>query len=47
MESVLDKTNLDIDSMLISWGLITGRYQDGAISSTKEQWPDKAKSGQF
>ena len=35
MESVLDKTNVDINSMLTNWGLMAGRYQDGVIKATK------------
>ena len=34
MES-LDKINLDVNTMLINWGLILGRYQDGVIRTTK------------
>ena len=35
MEFVLDKTNVDINSMLTNWGLMAGRYQDGVIKATK------------
>ena len=34
MES-LDKINLDVNTMLINWGLILGRYQDGVMRTTK------------
>lgn len=35
MDLSLDKINLDINSMLINWGLMTGRYQNGVIKATK------------
>lgn len=35
MDSTLDKVNLDINTMLINWGLMTGRYEDGAIKTAK------------
>lgn len=35
MDLSSDKINLDINSMLINWGLMTGRYQDGVIKTTK------------
>lgn len=31
----IDKTNLDVNQMLINWGLINRRYQDGVIKTTK------------
>ena len=31
----LDNINLDINSMLINWGLMNGRYQDGVIRTDK------------
>lgn len=34
MES-LEKLNLDINSMLINWGLMTGRYINGVINTSK------------
>ena len=36
MESVLDNTNVDINLMLINWGLLNGRYEDGVIKTTKQ-----------
>ena len=35
MDLSLDKINLDVNSMLINWGLMTGRHQDGVIKTTK------------
>ena len=35
MNSTLDNINLDINTMLINWGLINERYQDGVIRTTK------------
>lgn len=35
MESALENINLDISLMLISWGLMTGKYQDGVIKASK------------
>ena len=35
MDLSLDKINLDINSMLINWGLMTGKYKDGVIRTTK------------
>ena len=31
----LDKINSDIDSMLIYWSLMIGKYEDGVIRTTK------------
>ena len=35
MDFSLDKLNLDINSMLINWGLMTGRYEDNVMKTTK------------
>ena len=32
MKSALENINLDISLMLISWGFMTGKYQDGVIN---------------
>ena len=35
MDSYLEKTDVDINSLLMSWGLMTGRYEDEVIRTTK------------
>ena len=35
MDFSLDKINLDVNSMLMNWGLIRGRYEDDVIKTTK------------
>lgn len=35
MEEILKKSDLDINSWLIDWGLIRGEYNDGVIETTK------------
>ena len=35
MDLALEKTNIDINSLLISWGLMPGEYHNGVIKTTK------------
>ena len=35
MDSALEKTNIDINLMLINWGLMPGEYRNGVIKTTK------------
>ena len=35
MDSALEKTNIDINSLLISWGLMPGEYHNGMVKTTK------------
>ena len=35
MESIFDKTDVDINSMLTNWGLMKGRYEDGVIKTNE------------
>ena len=42
MDELVNKSNLDINSLLINWGLISGHLHDGIIEPTKfgrfNQW---------
>ena len=35
MDSALEKTNIDINSLLMSWGLMPGEYRNGMMETTK------------